>query len=286
MTGYDSSKTRLDVARALSDIASLYLDLWAEAEAKHADREMPGGDAMNMLGPVANLEAWEHRYEAAEARAISMDDPWTTANGGANYGSDQLAAEDHPLLILATWEDAIREECEQPTDLRATVPRAIDYLRGKLDRITAEDIHEDPQWPAVEPLLTDLKKVRATLEALLHEGYRADRGADCLTCGQRLVREWAQGPGKTDDDDHWNCTPCGFRYNHAAYMLAVRADYMARATWLQADHMQEQYRIPVGTLQGWAGKGHVAKRRNIHTGRMVYRVLDAVKRRDRDEVAA
>lgn len=277
MSTWDPIKARLDVARALSEIGSLYLDLWAEAEAKHADRLMPGGEAMNLLGPVANLEAWQHRYDAAEARAIDEGDPLP------KYVEDQVDAEAHPLLVLATWEDAIREEWDQPTDLKATVPRAIGYLRGKLDWMVATDDQGDPEWLAVEALVRDLKRVRSALEGVLHDGIRSDRGADCLTCGERLIREWAEGADKTDEDDHWNCRPCGFRYNHPAYMLAVRADYMSRATWLQADHMQEQYRIPVGTLKSWAHREHVAKRRNVHSGRMVYRVLDAVTRRDKDE---
>lgn len=276
MTGYDGNKTRLDVARALSDIASLYLDLWAEAEAKHADREMPGGDAMNMLGPVANLEAWEHRYEAAEARAMEYDEPLP------RYVEDQIDTETHPLLVLATWEDVIREECDQPTDLRATVPRAIDFLRGKLDWMIRVDEFEEPEWLAVESLLKDLRRVRGALEGVLLDGTRVDRGADCPSCFKPLIHQWAgslDNP-KTIEDDHWSCSTCTESRPYHQYLKLVEDEYMDRATWLQADHMQTKYRIPIGTLKSWAHREHVKKRRNVHTGRMVYRVIDAVTKRD------
>lgn len=285
MSTWDPNKARLDVARALSEIGSLYLDLWAEAEAKHADREMPGGEPMNLLGPAANLEAWEHRYEAAERMAMSTGDLWSTDAGGSNYGSDQLAAEDHPLLILATWEDAIREECDQPTDLRATVPRAIGYLRGKLDWMVSSDEHGDPQWLPVEALLIDLKAVQSTLEGVLRAGVRTDRGVDCPRCNEPLTHLWAgdHDNPKTIEDDHWRCSKCGESRPYRQYLKLVEAEYLDRATWLQADHMQVHYRIPAGTLKSWVHRGHVAKRYNVHSQRMVYRVIDALKMREDEE---
>lgn len=269
-----TARTKIDIN--LREIETLYVDLWAEALCRHADKEMPGGDAMNYLGPVANLEAWEHRYEAAEAAAMDEDSELP------RYIRDQLDAEAHPLLVLATWEDAIREERDQPTDLRATVPRAIAYIRGSLDWAFRMDGYGEREWLGTDALASALKAVVSALESVLHAGIRTDRGADCLKCFQPLVHEWAgdHDNPKTLEDDKWVCRPCAEVSTYAQYLKALESEYMSRATWLSANYMLTAYRIPVGTLQGWASKGHVRKRRNIHTGRMTYHVAEAVNRRD------
>lgn len=271
-----STDPRLKITRDLREIETLYLDLWAEALCRHSDRDMPGGDAMNLLGPVANLEAWQHRYDAAEAAAMDEDSELPV------YVRDQLDAEVHPLLVLATWEDAIREERDQPTDLRATVPRAIAYLRNSLDWAFRTNTYGEQEWLGTDAMGTSLKGVVSALESVLHAGIRTDRGADCLNCFQPLVHEWAgdKDNPKTLEDDKWVCRPCSEVSTYAQYLKALENEYMNRATWLSANYMLTVYRIPVGTLQGWASKGHVRKRRNIHTGRMTYHVAEAVARRD------
>jgi hypothetical protein len=273
-------RTKIDID--LREIESLHVDLWAEALCRHSDREMPGGEAMNMIGPVANLEAWEHRYEAAEIAARSEDAELPA------YIRDQLDTETHPLLVLATWEDLIREEREQPTDLRASVPRAVAYIRNSLDWAFRTNTFGEQEWQAVDALARDLKAVRSSIESVLHDGIRTDRGADCLKCFQPLVHEWAgdHGNPKTLEDDKWVCRPCEEVSTFAQYLKALESEYMSRATWLSSAYMLLQYRIPVGTLQGWASKGFVSKRRNIHTGRMMYRVSEAVQRRDANSEAA
>jgi hypothetical protein len=275
-----TNRTKMDID--LREIESLHLDLWAEAECRHSDRDMPGGDAMNMIGPVANLEAWEHRYEAAETAAMSEDATLPT------YIRDQLDTEAHPLLVLATWEDLIREERNQPTDLKASVPRAIAYIRGSLDWAFRTNSFGEQEWLAVDALARDLKAVRSGIESVLHDGIRTDRGADCLTCFQPLVHEWVgdHDNPKTLEDDKWVCRTCEEVSTFAQYLKALENEYMWRATWLSADYVLMAYRIPVGTLQGWASKGHVRKRRNVHTGRMTYHVPEAVKRRDARDTAA
>lgn len=275
-----TTRTKIDID--LREIESLHLDLWAEALCRHSDREMPGGEAMNMIGPVANLEAWEHRYEAAESAAMSDDAELPV------YIRDQLDTETHPLLVLATWEDLIREERSQPTDLRATVPRAVAYIRNSLDWAFRTNSFGEQEWLAVDALAKALKGVRSALEAVLHDGVRVDKAADCLKCFQPLVHEWAgdHDNPKTIDDDKWVCRPCGEISTYALYLKTLENEYMFRATWLSADYMLTAYRIPIGTLQGWASKGFVRKRRNVHTGRMTYHVAESLKRRDAKDEAA
>lgn len=274
--------TRLDIAVLLRDIGSLYLDLWTEVIYRAADKEMPGGEAMNMIGPAANLEAWEHRYEAAEARALDANDRLP------EYVNDQLDAEVHPLFVLATWEDLVREEREQPTTQKATVPAAIRYLGQCDDWMLRSNPFGEPLWMPVEAFIVDLRKVQGALEGVLHAGIRSDRGTECLKCNVAMIHDWKgdhRNP-KTIKDDHWHCPVCGVDSDFAQYMKALEVEYMRRATWLRADHMEAMYRIPVGTLQGWASKEHVRKKRNIHTGRMMYHVAEAVTRRDRKAALA
>lgn len=276
MSDWNATEARASIARKLREIESLHLDLWAEALYRHSDRDMPGGDAMNMLGPVANVEAWQHRYEAAEAKARDY---------GAElpaYIQDQLDTETHPLLVLATWESLIREERDQVTEKSATVPSAVGFLRDSIDWMFRLDEFGYQQWLGVDALETELSKVQSALENVLHAGIRVDRGADCLTCHRPLVHEWAgnhENP-KTIEDDHWYCDSCGQRSSYPQYMKAVEDQHLGRATWLSANYMLARYDIPVGTLQGWASKGHVRKKLNIHNQRMMYHVGDAVARKE------
>ncbi|MFI5426072.1 hypothetical protein [Aeromicrobium sp. UC242_57] len=202
---WNTKDAKVSIARRLREIQSLHLDLWAEALYRHSDRDMPGGDAMNMLGPIANVEAWQHRYEAAEAKAKDGDAELPA------YIQDQLDVETHPLLVLSSWEDLVREERGQPSDLNATVPRAVGYLRDSLDWMCRVDTYDRMEWLGVDAIATDLARVQSAVENVLHAGMRVDRGADCLTCHQPLIHEWAgnhHNP-KTLEDDRWTCKPCG-----------------------------------------------------------------------------
>lgn len=70
------------VARDLSAIIDMTPQLDEQAEAKANatmdGHNLPGGLAMVALAPVANIEAWEHQYEAARPRRgdrIGTDGP-------------------------------------------------------------------------------------------------------------------------------------------------------------------------------------------------------------------
>ena len=273
---WDPVRERVRIAQDLTAIVSYHMMLGVEAiHRAHQgidDRgDMPGGEAMAALGPVSSMEAWQHRFEAAEERELDT-----------SYAYDQIG-EWHPLLVLATWEDAIRDERDQPTDLKATIPRAAAYIRGALDWILGTDDYGDLNFLAVDHLASDLRRVRHELENLLREGDRADRGAPCMECGVALVRDWSgdHDDPRTEYDDHWHCPnrECGKTYTHPQYLKAVEDEYLRSAEWLTASGMLRQWRIPIGTLQSWASRGHVDKKRHPESGRMLYRVDQAKERR-------
>lgn len=267
---WDPIKVRHQVAADISDIETLWASLHDEAANRADATDWPGGEAMSLLAPVANLEAWGHKYEAKEQRGFSTIK-------GSDYALDQ-DDEGNVLLVLATWEDAIRDEREQPTDTKASVPRACRYLRDSLDWCLSTNEDGDLRFLGIDHLADDVRDARKRLEALLKAGEQVDRGVECLRCdnGSRLIREW-----KADKvTERWRCPTCHKDVSGDAYRLAVKADWMARAEWLPAAEMKEEHDIGTGTLQGWAAKGRVAKRKDVGLGRMTYNVADAKACRD------
>lgn len=266
---WDPDKVRNDTHVALREIVEMYGALPAQA-VKDGD---PTGEAVMLLGHVANVEAFGHKLDAAK---------------DASHAADQV--EKDVLFVLATWEDAIREERDQPTDLRATVPRAADYLHGSIDWALSDDKFGNMRFLGIDQMLTDLKGIRAHLENILKAGDRSDRGAPCLQCGTALVKEWA---GTRDDpqpesEDRWLCPKreCPVTYVDGDELaLAIKNTARQHAEWLTATDMLAEYRIPVGTLQGWASKRFIRKRRDYDSGRMTYNVAEALAERERKEVS-
>lgn len=267
MNDWNPDHIRLSISRELTDITTLYRHLPDEA-ANHADDKMfPGGDAMNLAGPAANLEAWEHRHEAAED------------HGQPSYAHLQTDTELHPLLVLASWEDIIRDHRNQPTDLRASVTRAADYIRNSLDWALTEDDNLGINFPPIEAMLNDLRKVRRRLEELLRDGEQVDRGAPCLgdNCGGvLLIQDWA------DDakDDTWHCPKCRRRYDRMSYYLACRHAALVNATELTSTQLCSLHSIKQATLRKWVERGHVERRGKDRSGRTLYDVQQATDMRD------
>lgn len=280
MSDWNPDKVRLAVARDLTSIVEMCGRLDEEAVESALGKDASDVDALNLLGPAANVEAWQHRYETVEA---STGDGFHQRPGGSDYAGDQVA-ELHPLLVLATWEDVIREELDQPSDLRATVKRAADYIRGKVDWMLGTDENDDINFIGIDALATDLRKCKAMLEDVLKDGVRADTGAPCIECGKPLVKVWRDSATA----DRWCCKNRDCCYLNETvtpdqYKQAVKAGYLANSDRLTATDMAEAYRIKAGTLTGWASKRLVRKRGKDDSGRILYDVADALKQRDRNE---
>jgi hypothetical protein len=259
---------RLSIAQHLTSIERLCRDLETEALHRFADKEYPGGPALTMLGPVANIEAWNYR-QLSELMG-------RTYNGS---GLDDLDSDPAPpLLVVSGWADVIATERGDVRRQRASIKRECAFIRGVLDWVTGSNADGDSYFLAADELDRDLGVLVRRLEAVLHDGIAVDRGVPCMRCGKALVKVW----GANADSDRWHCGPCDEWSSGEQYNLAVKAAHRANATKLNATDMLAEYRIKAGTLTGWAAKGIVHKRGKDGSGRILYDVTEALAQRDRD----
>lgn len=257
---WNPDRVRIRVARDLRAIVELYGDLPEHAEAMGD----PEGEAVLLLGHVASAEAFGHRLDAAR---------------DTSHAADQV--ERDVLFTLVSWEELIREERDQPSDLRATVPRAADYLRDSLTWCLSDDENGDLRFLGIDQMADEIAGVRAHLENVLKAGDRSDRGVPCLQCGVELTKDW----GETEAEDRWLChtRDCGVTTVEGDELnMAVRATARAYAEWLTASDMEAEYRVPASTVRRWASGDYptVRKKRDVNIGLMVYSVADVKRRRD------
>lgn len=207
------------------------------------------------------------RLEAA--RDIPGGEAMVMHGPGAQHGEIGRGEHMTTLMLLVSWEDDWRSIKHQPAEEKATVSGAAAYLDEHLT--WAAQNH-----PAFDAVAEELRGHRAHLEDVLHDGERPDLGAPCVLCGRPLERIWAE----LARNDRWWCSRCKQLLEPDEYDEAVARDGRRFAKWLTPPDMQEEHRIPRGSLTSWASEGHVRKRRDINIGRMVYNVADAVARRD------
>jgi hypothetical protein len=269
-----------------------------------AARAIPGGEAMVMLGPVADYDTWARRitvrltvhYEGT-LRGLHPD-PWMT---------DDLPSDpEPPLLVLGFWEDAWRHHNQHLPGMARTVDAAVGYLKQHLARFAQEPA------PSFADFAVDMGRLRGRLEAILFDGVRDEKGAPCVHCGTMLVRRTAaprkpgprfcrghfgvcRWPPRWDLDecvrfdrgglrDVWDCPRCKREYHENEYKNAVAAAYRAHAPALSADDLAVQVGVPKGSIYGWASTGRVRRRGRDLAGRVLYDVAD-VRRAANLEVA-
>ena len=141
-------RKRHQIASALTSIEQHYPDLHEQALASASDPDFPGGLALSMLGPVGDPAVLQRR---------SMDHAlgWVTWEDA----DEQVLTDKHPQYVLWQWTRIIREERDQPTDLKSTLSREVAYLRGSLDWMLRLDEYGEPEWPEADDLLSDLRGV-------------------------------------------------------------------------------------------------------------------------------
>lgn len=269
-----TAELRVSIARDLRAILDLWRNLPEEAEYRADDKEFPGGDALVMLAPAANLEAWEHRYEAAEQMGRDT-----------RYVNDQ-EAELHPLLVLATWEDAIRDERDQPTDLRATVERAADYVGRSVDWMLGVDEYGDQNFLGIDQLSIDLRRCRAMLENLLHDGERAEwTRVTCIhdMCDEkpRLMKVY----GDTVADDHYRCPACRQPYQFEEYVSAAKihaASESAADAWVTIADAAHSIERPARTIRTWINDWKVSTQRAPGVPTTIYVYWPDIREVDKD----
>lgn len=168
-------------------------------EAKHRG---VNGEAMALLAPAADPEAWNHREASALAGRVPAD-----------YLAD-TRDEQHPTFVLGTWEMLWREHLDQPTSLTATLPRLVAYLDLQLHVMAAE-----PLIP-FRDFAIGLRTCLAHLRAVIHDQNQGDvANVGCFECGSQLERRLTD----TGFEDVWTCKGCRRQYTHAEYNFALRA---------------------------------------------------------------
>lgn len=223
------------------------------------------GEAMVLLGPVADPEARGHLEASVLAGRVSAD-----------Y-LDVADGEQHPLFVLGSWLMMWQDALEHEDDSVVTIESAIGYLDRQLTYMAGFD------HVPFEDFAAATRQCRAHLESVLHAGEQVDTGVPCLDCGVRLVREW----GKLAMADGWRCPKCKKFSNEEQYRLAVKGEHLAQAEWLTASDCSEWLTemadaddtiiaATPGTIRAWATKGKVRKRRD--SGRTMYRKSDALER--------
>lgn len=194
---------KIRVAKELREIRRLYGHLQQQAAAT-GHRDAANNDAIVMLAPVADLDQWEAKYEAANHAAYETGDKdWHTRNGGKDYAADQLE-EHHPLLVLAYHEDRIRQQLGTPTSRRATVNDAATYLASSIVWMFDDDLYGNPNYAATRELIKDLTASRIRLENILKDGIRHERTetpCDEDGCHKLLVKIY----GASANLDHYKC---------------------------------------------------------------------------------
>lgn len=207
-------------------------------------------EAADLAGPAADPEARGHLEASVAAGRIPAD----------RLG-DPLG-ELHPLVVLGTWSMVYRDAWDLDTDARVEVVEAAAWLDRMLARAAAEE------WVPVEDFARDLRRCRAHVEAVLHDGEQHDYGAPCMTCGATLERVW----GEVAARDGWTCRRCRRAYSEGEYRLAVAHLHRTEATHLTDRDIEQRTGVAAGTVRVWAARGIVE--RHTDSGRRVYAVAD------------
>lgn len=197
-------------------------------------------EAAMLAGPAADPEAWRNRAMSALAGRVD-----------AAYLDDNRD-EPHPGYVLNTWRQIL-----DVTDL-------VDAFRWRTHH------------PDLADMARELAACRAHLEAVARDEDPTEVGAPCPHCTHLLTRDYAATP----DGDRWACARCGAWWTDDDYRRHVAVEYRRYAAALPAPDIAEEYRVPAGSIRGWASKGLVRKRGQDARGRQLYDVDDVLACRD------
>lgn len=255
----------------LRETARMIGDLPAEVESRGIN-----GEAMTLLGPVADPEARGHLEASVAAGRVSRDvleashlkdcdDPRCTG----------CAGELHPGFVLLSWQMVWRDALDHDEAPDAEIPTAVDYL----DKTMAY-MGTYPHVP-FEDFARDLRRCRSHIEAVLHDGEQVERGAPCPDCGKTLERHY----GSRVADDRWTCPSrrCGVSYSTAQYRGWVEEDARNEATVLTAANMalrftSDETELKASVVRVWGARGLIRKRGRDDNGMTLYDVGDVEAR--------
>lgn len=277
----EPTDSRVKVARDLTEIVNMsaLLDDQAEhkANATIDGTGLPGGMAMVSLAPVANLEAWTNRFDAAGRKQqdlmVEDEDPdWEPV-----------------LQTLCFWSEDWRRENHAEWGARPTVASEAAFIRWALDWAWENEL----RW---DDFCADIRKARVRMENVMYAGDRPERGAPCLyeECrGARLLRKMEP---TRDEDGHkvwrqsdWFCPRCHRRWDNDRYVANVaaaawnaQAEVIDGETWCSAKYAARQVGRPEVTVRSWVSKGLFATACIIAGRRATFVRLSDVQRRASD----
>jgi hypothetical protein len=247
---WDRGNVAAQIGGDLTLIKDMFNALREEAETRHSDHEFPGGDAMVMLGPGADVEAFGYVQISAMVGRINEDDVVLPEKRDL----------EPPLSFLASWTDIIRDQRDQPTDLAATIDREIDYLRKSIDWMFSHDPEGQPHFIQVDELANGLSHVRRRLEDILKDGSRAEfTRVNCiaLECEThpRLMKLWAAQVRW----DRYRCPACRTEYDKAQFVMArsqnLHASFEGR--YIAPRDAAEATGVPIKTVYSWMARRNV-----------------------------
>lgn len=282
---WEPSKARAAIGKALTSIEQLAIDLHWQAEASPNARDYPGGRALNMLAPAANLHDWQAQYDQLEEAALDEGHPFTRRTDPA---VDQEAAEEQPLNVLTFWTRVIREERDQPTELTPTISREVDYLRKSLDWMTRVDEYDEPEWFEVTEVEADLRTLVRRMEDVLLAGERPEvSNVRCInddcTWRPRLIKVYRSRAAW----DYYRCPSCRTTYDRRQYLQAKAQNLHTDGSekFILATTATEAAGVPIQTMRSWMRRNLVATLCDAETRRLMVwwpDVRDLMTRRGRN----
>jgi len=253
---------RLILARDLRSVRDMFRDLRTQAYFKSNDAShIPGGDAMVMLGPGANVEAFGY---AQISTYFGRTPGWVE-----EPLPDDL---EPPLSFLASWSDIVRSERGQPTDLKATIDRETDYLLSSIDWMLSNDEHGEPRFIQVEDFADGLGKVRRAMENVLKAGDRAEFTrvyciAEKCETHPRLMKLW----GAQVRWDRYRCPACRTEYNPEQFKMARSENLYSEGAdrFVLVTDAIEASGIPKPTVYSWMSRLEVRAACDLQSHRIV-----------------
>lgn len=239
---------RLSIAQDLSAIEDMYARLRAEAVNRAGDPDIPGGAAMVMLGPGADVEAWGYVQLSSMFGRLNID--------AEERDRIERSGIEPPLSFLASWADIVREERGlEPSGTRAAIQREVAFLRASIDWMLSVDDEGEPWWLPVDDFARRLHQVRRTLENVLHEGQRHERiTAECQHCEHhpQLCVKW--GNAEDGSEDGWYCKDCHRPFKYDDIRESWRKTLVRRGNppeWIPLRKAAAALGRPVTTLRDW-----------------------------------
>lgn len=247
--GQGNDETCAECLSATRDDLSWIVGLSARAITEAVHKGV-NSEAANLAGRAIDtpegIEAWGYRSMSAVMGRIP---------------ALEVTDERHPTWVLGSWEMLVREHLTQPSSARIHIAPAASYLGGHLTRLA-----HDAEF-AFDELSKDLRRCRAHLENVLHEGDRPERSqVSCLDCGRRLERHW----GKDGVEEYHRCPKCPRVYDAGEFARA-------KANWLASEGADRYVLIADAakaiersefTIRTWIRRGSVGAVCDVQTHRL------------------